>query len=80
MLAKYKVHRDAIDSQTGASAEEYWEFMNDVVPPVVKALRDVDDYLREMVRDEVFESFNDHKKSNDLMDYGARLINIRKPA
>ncbi|PHN05118.1 class I SAM-dependent methyltransferase [Flavilitoribacter nigricans] len=61
------------------SAGEYWEFMNDVVPPVVAALKTAEEDLRNNVKQEVFESFGQRINQAAPFSYSARLFTLRKP-
>ncbi len=63
------------------SAEEYWEFMNDVVPPVVAACKDMDPYVKELLLQDLCLALQT-RPSGHLQDlsYCARLFSARKPA
>ena len=64
-----------------ASNEEYWEFMNDVVPPVVAACKDMDPYVKEQIQQDLNLVLRS-KLSGHLqyLSYCARLFSARKPA
>jgi ubiquinone/menaquinone biosynthesis C-methylase UbiE len=63
------------------SAEEYWQFMNDVVPPVVAACGNMDPDQRELLKKEL-EEILDKNASGMLQDLSccARLFMAQKPA
>lgn len=63
-----------------SSVDEYWNFMNDVVPPVVSALKVVDPEIRNKIRQEVQHLLGTDSKVNQKIPFGARLITIKKPA
>ena len=61
------------------STEEYWQFMNDVVPPVVAACRDMDPYLIELLQQDLEETLE--KMPSGLpkgLSYCARLFTAQK--
>ncbi|HRV86768.1 MAG TPA: class I SAM-dependent methyltransferase [Saprospiraceae bacterium] len=61
-----------------SSVDEYWNFMNDVVPPVVSALKVADPAIRTKIRQEVQQLLGTDSV-NQHIPFGARLISIRKP-
>jgi ubiquinone/menaquinone biosynthesis C-methylase UbiE len=62
------------------SAQEYWEFMNDVVPPVVSSLKAAEVEVKQKVKNDVFKIFKEKITGPDChFPYGARLFSVRKP-
>ncbi|XOV93350.1 MAG: class I SAM-dependent methyltransferase [Bacteroidota bacterium] len=61
-----------------STSSEYWDFMNDVVPPVVSALRSTSDDLRDSIRKEVSEIFEENIAQGNPMPYAARLFSATK--
>ncbi len=61
------------------SPDEYWNFMNDVIPPVVAALKTAEEELRNRVKQDVFERFGQRISNSEHFSYSARLFTIRKP-
>jgi len=62
------------------SACEYWEFMNDVVPPVVSSLKNVSDEIRQRIKEDVRQVFEAEIAGADRsVSYGARLFSATKP-
>ncbi len=62
------------------SATEYWQFMNDVVPPVVSSLRNVSDKQRQMIQQEICQILGSTLSGTTLkISYGARLFSVTKP-
>lgn len=61
------------------SPQEYWDFMSDVVPPVVAALRTAEEELRNSIKQDVFESFRKRINKSEHFNFSARLFTIRKP-
>ena len=62
-----------------ASASEYWNFMTDVVPPIVAALKTTDKQIIKNMKHEVFEAFEKRVNTAGHYAYAARLFTIRKP-
>ncbi|UKM66142.1 class I SAM-dependent methyltransferase [Flavobacteriaceae bacterium GSB9] len=60
------------------TAEDYWEFMNDVVPPVVAALRTADNNILLKVKQDVFKSYEQSMINCEPFNYSARLFAINK--
>lgn len=61
------------------TTQEYWNFMTEVVAPVVAALGNADEAMKQKIKDEVFESVNNkyqHKRvsidSSALVIYGEK--------
>ena len=61
------------------NTQAYWNFMTEVVAPVVAALKNADEAMKVKIKDEVFESINqkypDGKvaiDSNALVIYGEK--------
>ena len=62
------------------STDEYWAFMNDVVPPVVAVFKDGPDDLKDKIKDEVYHFVEDQCPGDGKeFSYGARLVTYRKP-
>ena len=63
-----------------ASNEEYWEFMNDVVPPVVSVLKDAEPAFVNHIKKEVFQLLDEKLPGQEKhVSHGARLIAARRP-
>ena len=61
------------------SSQQYWEFMNDVVPPVVAALRDAPAELEASVRADVVGALGDLSlAAPDKLGWGAHWVVARK--
>lgn len=61
------------------STEEYWEFMNDVVPPVVAACQKMDPRLREQVKQDLDQTLEKNSSGNlKGLSYCATLFTARK--
>lgn len=57
------------------SKDTYWNFMNDVVAPVVAAMSKADDEMKLRIKQEVFESVNGKDTdSNTSLDYGTLIV------
>ncbi|MTI40165.1 class I SAM-dependent methyltransferase [Fulvivirga lutimaris] len=62
------------------SADEYWNFMNDVVPPVVSALKNTSQQIQNQIKQDVINVFEDKAaKAMAQTPYAARLFTVRKP-
>lgn len=61
------------------SPAAYWDFMSDVVPPVVAALQTAEKSVQNRVKQEVYECFQKRMISSEHFNYSARLFAIRKP-
>lgn len=62
------------------SSREYWQFMNDVIPPVVAACRDMDPYLRELLQQDLDEVLDKSPSGQPQgLSYHARLFTAHKP-
>ena len=62
-----------------SEGEEYWQFMNDVVPPVVAALADASESSAAAIREEVFSALAEHEgESPRDLTWGAHCIVARK--
>jgi ubiquinone/menaquinone biosynthesis C-methylase UbiE len=62
-----------------SSVEQYWQFMTDVVAPVVNALNKTDEATRQKIKNEVFETC--HKMLTDgrlIIEYSAIIISAEK--
>lgn len=60
--------------------EDYWEFLTDVVPPVVNALKNTTEGEKRLIKNSVFELFNAQKdQGRTQLPFGARLFTIQKP-
>lgn len=61
------------------STDEYWNFINDVVPPVVSTMKTVDASVREKVKREVYHTLVSMSGDTGCrIPYGARLLKGRK--
>jgi ubiquinone/menaquinone biosynthesis C-methylase UbiE len=59
--------------------EDYWNFMTEVVAPVVAALSTADEAMRERIKNEVFESVNQKYPDGDVaIDCSALVIYAEK--
>jgi ubiquinone/menaquinone biosynthesis C-methylase UbiE len=59
--------------------EDYWNFMTEVVAPVVAALSNADEVMRERIKNEVFESVNQKYPDGDVaIDSSALVIYAEK--
>ena len=57
------------------SNDTYWNFMNDVVAPVVAAMSKADDAMKEKIRKEVFDLVNQkYPDKKATLDYGAIIV------
>ena len=64
---------------TYESIDEYWEFMNDVVPPVVAVIQSSDESVKNQIKKELYSCLIDNKgKQKDLI-FGARMYMVQKP-
>jgi len=55
--------------------ETYWNFMNDVVAPVVAAMSKADETMKEKIKKEVFELVDQkYPDKNAAVDYGAVVV------
>lgn len=61
-----------------ASMEEYWEFMNDVVPPVVSVMQSSDESVRNEIRRQVYRNLLDGSGGKIDLTYGARMYTAQK--
>lgn len=62
------------------STEEYWSFMNDVVPPVVAVFRDLEERTIEKIKREVYQLLADKLPGKEKnIPFGARLFTTVKP-
>ena len=62
------------------SAEDYWDFLTDVVPPVVATLKKVSEADKALIKATVFELFEAQKNQEyTQMAFGSRLFTVRKP-
>jgi hypothetical protein len=59
------------------SSEEYWQFMTDVVPPVVKALADAGPDTAAAIKSEVLAKLDDSGLAAS-MGWGANWVVARK--
>ena len=65
---------------TCSSADEYWEFMNDVVPPVVAVFKDADPAMQSKIRKEVFDLLEEKLPGvPKKIPFGARFFTAEKP-
>jgi ubiquinone/menaquinone biosynthesis C-methylase UbiE len=61
------------------SAEQYWQYMTDVVAPVVNALSKTDESTRQKIKNEVFEACNKLLTNRNLIiEYSAIIISAEK--
>lgn len=61
------------------SIEEYWEFMNDVVPPVVAVFKTADPAIQARIKKEVYELLEEKLPGNSKdIAFGARLFKAVK--
>ena len=73
---KEEILSDKIDY---GSAEQYWQFMTDVVAPVVNALSKTDESTRQKIKNEVFEACNKMLTNRNLIiEYSAIIISAEK--
>jgi SAM-dependent methyltransferase len=57
------------------SNDMYWNFMNDVVAPVVAAMSKADDSTKEKIRKDVFELISQkYSNQNTTLDYGTIIV------
>ena len=71
--------REILDTWTLASREQYWEFMNDVVPPVVAVFQDAPQETIDKIRQQVFSWLDEHLPGTEKpLPTGARLLVARK--
>lgn len=56
------------------SGEQYWQFMTDVVAPVVSALNKTDELTRQKIKDEVFEACNKMLTNGKLVIEDSAII------
>ncbi|MDH5603966.1 MAG: methyltransferase domain-containing protein [Cyclobacteriaceae bacterium] len=61
------------------SIDEYWEFMNDVVPPVVAVIRSADESVKNRILKELYSHLVEDSGRHKDLTYGARLYTVRKP-
>ncbi|TNE60530.1 MAG: methyltransferase domain-containing protein [Bacteroidetes bacterium] len=63
-----------------SSADEYWAFMNDVVPPVVAAFKDSEATVKEKIKLDVYNVLAEQLPGTQKnIRYGARLFTAVKP-
>jgi ubiquinone/menaquinone biosynthesis C-methylase UbiE len=68
---KEKIVSDKIDYGT---AEQYWQFMTEVVAPVVNALNKTDESTRQKIKDEVFAACNTMLTNGKLVINDSSII------
>ncbi|MBT30332.1 MAG: methyltransferase type 11 [Thalassobius sp.] len=73
------IEKDIEGVMNCASASEYWNFMNDVVPPIVAALKTTDQHIINNIKQDVFEAFEKRINTVGHYAYAAKLFTIRKP-
>lgn len=63
-----------------SSTDEYWSFMNDVVPPVVAVFKDSSEAIREKIKQEVYAFIEKEcpGKGKDI-SFGSRIVTLAKP-
>lgn len=62
------------------STDEYWAFMNEVVPPVVAVFRDATETTKNKIRREVYDLLEERLPGTRKdIGFGARLITATKP-
>jgi len=61
------------------STDEYWSFMNDVVPPVVTAFTKSPDHIRKKIKYELYDFLENKQPGRQKnVSFGARLFTARK--
>ncbi len=61
------------------SNDTYWNFMNDVVAPVVGAMSNANEAMKEKIKNEVFELVDQkYPDKNAAIDYGAVIVSGEK--
>ncbi len=61
------------------SNDTYWNFMNDVAAPVVAAMSNADEAMKEKIKNEVFELVDQkYPDKNAAIDYGAVIVSGEK--
>jgi len=61
------------------SSDQYWEFMNDVVPPVVAVIQSSEESVKNQIKRELYSGLIDsYGKQKDLI-FGARMYMVQKP-
>lgn len=71
--------KDIIGNMLCKSANQYWKFMSDVVPPVVSSLKTVGNKVRQKVKKDLYNVFEESMEGSYSIPYGARLFSVKKP-
>ena len=68
-------HRDVAGSLNCGTADVYWSFASEVVGPVVNALSNADDVLRQKIKDEVYATVNNrYPEAEVAIGHSAKVI------
>lgn len=74
------VETDISGMMTCSSVEEYWEFMNDVVPPVVAVIKDTDPAIQNKIKKALSDRLEEKQPGiRKDIPFGARLFKVEKP-
>jgi SAM-dependent methyltransferase len=68
-----------IEGTISCSSDEYWEFMNDVVPPVVSVFNNIDQTVQNKIKKEVYDLLDQKiPRIQKDISFGARLFKAEK--
>ncbi|MEZ4970390.1 MAG: class I SAM-dependent methyltransferase [Flavobacteriaceae bacterium] len=62
------------------SPNEYWDFMSEVIPPIVATLKTAEAELHDSVKKDVVENFRNRMSYSEYFKYSARLFTLNKSA